>query len=220
IGSQCDPRQRHGKAPRGDSGRPWVARQDQERRHHQGQETPRGLADHQEVTMGFERFDPVAFLAGLRENEKSELPPAKVAKAAKVGGGNDLTLASLATLAGPASQNEKSGRIHPRLRRALVRELWPTIDTRSFFLDISVISPTPVAEACPEGIDPQAWREAIEAAGHGMDAAARAFSAYPDEPIVLRFRWVPPLDPDDPQSVAQARQRFDAVVARWLRVTQ
>src|SRR5262245_12387741 len=105
------------------------------------------------AAMSFERFDPNAFLAGLRKNENSQVSPAKVAKAAKVLEGNDPTVAGLATLAGGALENEKSGRIHPQLRWALVRELWPTIDTRAFLLDIGVRAATPLVEACPEGID-------------------------------------------------------------------
>jgi hypothetical protein len=63
--------------------------------------------------MGFERFDPAAFLAGLRKNEISEAPPAKVAKAAKVVGGGEPTLATVATLAGGGPQNEKSEGTQP-----------------------------------------------------------------------------------------------------------
>jgi hypothetical protein len=158
--------------------------------------------------MGFERFDPAAFLARLRKNENTEVTPATVATAATGHDDTDQTVAgvaalgksanqpvaSVATVAGGALQNEKPGRIHPRLRRALVRELWPTEDTRSFELNISVRSITPVVDACPSGIEPKDWRAAIEAAGRAMDATARSCGAYPVDNPVLKFRR-PPTPP-------------------------
>jgi len=142
--------------------------------------------------MSFDRFDPAAFLVGLRKNENSQLPSAKVAKAAKVLDGNDPTLATLATSAGGALENRKSSRIYPRLRWALVRELWSTRDTRAFELDITVKAARPLAEACPGGIEPGAWRQAIE-------AASAACSACPEGNPVLTFRrppMLPALGPD------------------------
>src|SRR5262249_14795398 len=139
------------------------------------------------AAMSFERFDPNAFLVGLRKNENAQAPPAKVAKAAKVLGGNDPTLAGLATLAGGTLENEKSDRLHPRLRWALVRELWPTHDTRAFELDVTVKAAKPLAQACPGGIEPRAWRQAIEAAG-------AACSACPEGNPVLAFHR-PPMPP-------------------------
>jgi hypothetical protein len=140
--------------------------------------------------MGFNRFDPAAFFAGIQKNEKSVAPPAQAAQTAQVAESDDPTCATFATCAGGALENEKSHRtetlrIHPQLRRALVRELFPADGCRCFLLDTAVKAGVPLVDACPKGIEPTTWREAVMALSESL--LCKQISRDYDEQPTLTF---------------------------------
>ena len=70
--------------------------------------------------------------------------------------------------------------LHPQLRHALPR------DARAFLLDTSVRSLVPLIDACPTGINPDAWRAAVAALNRSLLPGMAIPKDYDAQPI-LKF---------------------------------
>jgi hypothetical protein len=76
--------------------------------------------------------------------------------------------------------------LHPQLRYALPRELWRADKGRAFLLDTSVRSLVPVVDACPKGINPDAWGAAVAALNRSILPGMAIPKSYDAQPI-LKF---------------------------------
>jgi len=133
------------------------------------------------------------YLARLRADENLEkaLPqsPTKPTEPTSIPLLSVLSVPGVALF--PKIHSARAPLVHPQLRRALVRELWPADGCRCFIIDITVNAAVPLLDACPSGIEPAAWREAIVALTGSL--LGRPIPRNYDEQPTLTFR---PRRPD------------------------
>jgi hypothetical protein len=80
-------------------------------------------------------------------------------------------------------------RVHRRLERALVRELYAGDGQRHFLLDITVKMKMLLLDAIPQGIDATTWRAAITALSRAVEASGEPIPQNYDQQPTISLPW-------------------------------